>query len=103
MKLHDELKLMMPGEKAIIFNPDSGVVHFTDFQLIAAPADGEIHVHHVLGGAEYSDVHLVASVAMGRPGEMVESDCMFRGKTIHMRVIHAATPEPKTCVFIMGA
>lgn len=96
----DELKLMKSGERAIVFNPDSGDVLFSDFHPAKTPADGEVRLSHIVDMANEIGVLQIVSAAIGRPGMMVESDCAFRGAPVHLRVLYSASPEPRTCVFI---
>lgn len=96
----DELKLRKTGEKAIIFNPDSGDVHFTDFHPTKTPSDGGVRLPDIVDMTNEIALLQVVSAAMGRPGVIVESDCVFRGTQIHLRVIYSASPDPRTCLFI---
>jgi len=97
MNIPDELKaLAKPGEKAIVCNPDSGSIHFSDFAPLKTYEDGPSSLTDIVDSNQDTNVLLVTSMAMRSPGLMAESpDCLFRGSAIHLRVVYFDSPEPR--------
>lgn len=101
MNIPEELrKIAKPGEKTIAFDPESGRIHVTDFTPAKTPRDDAANITEVVDAKTEKDVYFVVSAAMGRPGNIVESDCIFRGSMVHLRVVYYASPEPRTYIFI---
>ncbi len=54
----------------------------------------------IVDAKKENDVYRVASVAMSRAEELVESDVVFRGEKVHLRVKYLLLPRPRIFVFI---
>lgn len=95
--------MKIPGEKEIIFDPGNGMVQSSDFAPIKEDSKGTLSFQNILDTEKDIAILQAASVAMSLPGKMVESDCLFRGVTVHLRVIYLPSPEPQVCIFIRPA
>lgn len=101
MDISEEMKkLAKPGEKAIVFDPDSGDVHHCDFTSNKEAKDGTLSLYDIVDGTNDKDVLQVVSMAMRLPGTMTESDCIFRGANCRVRVVYYASPDPRVFLFI---
>ena len=96
----EELKLREPGEAAIIFDPESGIVEYCDLPSSESSEIQSLHFTDIVDAKRDKDVHWVTSMAMSRAEEMVESDVAFRGEKVHLRVKYSLLPKPRVSVFI---
>lgn len=87
----DDFPLKRPGEKMIAFDPDSGHVFYSDFPPSSADRQD---ASGIIDLANNGDVAEVIGAALGRIGQIVESQCRFRGQAAHIRVIaEESSPE----------
>lgn len=101
MNISEELKkLAKPGEKVLVFDPESGDVHHCSFTSIKEPKDGTLSLYDIVDGTNDKEVLQVVSMGMRLPGTMTESECIFRGAKSRVRVIYYAPPAPRIFLFI---
>jgi hypothetical protein len=101
MNIPEELrKLEKPGEKAIVFNPESGDVQHCSLTSIKELKDGTLNLYDIVDGTKDKDVLQVVSMAMRLPGTMTESECIFRGEKSRVRAVYYASPDPRIFLFI---
>lgn len=101
MNIFEELKkLGKSGEKSLAFDPVSGDVLSTDIVHFEASSGKTANLSLVFDAKSDADVYFVISAAMGRPGNMIESECQFKGSPIHLRVVYHPSPAPRVLVFI---
>lgn len=91
-------KLLKPGEKALVFDPESGDILHSD----VAPLMGSkaAHLGDVIDLKNDKELMQIVSMAMRLPGTMAESDCAFRSEKCRLRVVYYASPEPRIFLFI---
>jgi hypothetical protein len=100
--VHKELEPKRPGERAIVFDPENGDILFADPLSDGKSFEDGANIQELIDPSEEPFFYQIATVAMGRPGEMLETDCPFRGAQRHLRALYSADPERRVSVFISG-
>jgi hypothetical protein len=100
--VYKELELRRPGERAIIFDPENGDILFADLLLDGKNLEDGANVQELINPSEEPSFYQIASLAIGRPGQILETDCLFRGAQKHLRARYLAEPERRVAIFVNG-
>jgi hypothetical protein len=100
--VYKELELKRPGERAIIFDPEDGDILFADLLSDGKSFENGANIQELIDPSEEPFFYQIATVAMGRPGQILETDCLFRGAQKHLRALYLAAPERRVSIFVDG-